>query len=105
VLLEVAEHGEQILRLRIAVRSEHPHQALCGDASRRGEPLEAQGGVDVIAQDCLARRYVSGQERLDTLAQQRLPESRIAGEVRAAFSDVNARANCALAERRLCDTL
>src|SRR3990172_3962222 len=49
-LLQVADDAEQILRLRIATRAEHADQALGRRADRLGKPLEADRGLDVVAQ-------------------------------------------------------
>ena len=53
-LLQIADHAEQVVSLRVAARAEHADQALGRRAGRRAELLEADRGLDVIAQDGLA---------------------------------------------------
>ena len=56
-LLQIADHAEEVLRLRIAARAEHANQALW----RRAELFEADRRLDVVAQDRLAGVDVAGQ--------------------------------------------
>src|ERR1043166_4786330 len=77
--LELGDDGEQIARAWISVRTEHPHEALGRRAGRTCELREANRSVDIVAQDGLAGLQISGQEQLDSLLEQRLAESRIAG--------------------------
>ena len=54
LFLKVAEHAEEVLRLRIAARPEHEDEALRLRAGRLAQPLEADRRLDVVAQDRLA---------------------------------------------------
>jgi hypothetical protein len=53
-LLQIADHAEQVLRLRIPACAEHADQALRRRAGRLAELLEADRRLDVVAQDGLA---------------------------------------------------
>jgi len=52
--LQMGDDVEQVLRLRIALRAEHPHQALRGDLRELAQALEPHRAVDVVAQQRLA---------------------------------------------------
>src|SRR6516164_7649431 len=78
LLLQVAEHAEEVARLRVAARPEHADQALGRCRGRRAQLLEADRGLDVVAQDSLAGVDIAGQHGVDPLAQQRLAVSGIA---------------------------
>ena len=54
LLLQVAEHAEEISGLRVAARPEHADQALRLRAGRLAQFLEADRRLDVVAQDRLA---------------------------------------------------
>src|SRR5262245_22015490 len=79
--LKIAEDAKQIPRLRIATRSEHADQALGLGARGLAELLEADGGLDVVAQDRLAGVHVAGKHDFDALAQTRLAKGRILGNM------------------------
>src|ERR1700722_9152593 len=51
LLLQVADDAEQVPRLRIAARSEHADETLGLRADRLAELFEADGRLDVVAQD------------------------------------------------------
>jgi hypothetical protein len=68
-LLQVANHAEQILGLRIAARAEHADKALGRRAGRRAEFFKTDRRLDVVAQDDLAGFNVTGEHRIDAFAQ------------------------------------
>src|SRR6478609_337600 len=73
-LLQVANHAEKIPGLGIATRSEHADQALGRCAGGFAELLEADGCLDVVAQNRLAGVDIAAQHRVDPFAKQRLGE-------------------------------
>ena len=78
--LEASDDLEEIARLRIAVRTEHAHQAL---GRLRGQPTEfpkTDGPVDIVAQNRLSDVDLAGEKALHTLFEQSLPEARVALE-------------------------
>ena len=77
-LLEAADDLEQVPRLRIAVRTEHAHQALGRLAGQFAEFPKADGGIDVIAQNRLARPGIPCKQAFDAFLEQRFPERGIA---------------------------
>ena len=76
LLLQIADDAEEVARLRIAARAEHADQALGGRVGRLAELFEADGRLDVVAQDRLAGVDVAGQHRVDAFAQQRFARRR-----------------------------
>ena len=54
LFLQVANDAEEIAGLWIAARAEHPDEALRLRAGRLAKLLEADGRLDVVAQDRLA---------------------------------------------------
>jgi uncharacterized protein YndB with AHSA1/START domain len=60
--LELADHLEQVARLRVPPGTEHAHEALGRPPREAAELLEADRGVDVVAEDCRVR--VGGRYRL-----------------------------------------
>src|SRR6266852_343553 len=74
LLLQVADHAEQVLRLRIAARTKHADQTFRRCAGCGSEPLESDRRLDVIAENRLSGFHVAGEHRIDALAQQRLRE-------------------------------
>src|SRR5581483_6339451 len=70
---------------RIAAWPEHAHQAFHWRTGRRGQLLEADGGVDISAQRRFGGVEIAGEQRLHRLGKQRRTECRIA--------------RCALAQR------
>jgi hypothetical protein len=78
LLLQVAEHGEEVARLRIAARTEHAHEALGRRAGGAAERLEADRRIDVVAQDGLAGLEVAFQHARHRFLQKRLAEVGIA---------------------------
>ncbi len=81
LLLQIADDGEEIFRLRIAARAEHADQALGGRAGRLGELFEADGRLDGVAQQRLSGLDIAAQHGVDALAQQRLREFRVGLDV------------------------
>src|SRR5271169_2045005 len=69
-LLQIADDAEQIFGLRIAARAERADQALGRRAGRRAEFFEADGGLDVIAQDGLSGVESAAEHGVDAFAQQ-----------------------------------
>ena len=59
--LEARNNGEQVASLRIPVRAEHPYKALRRLADTGCQPFEAYGGIDVVAEEDLARSNVTLQ--------------------------------------------
>jgi hypothetical protein len=74
LLLQVADDGEEIFRLRIAARAEHADQALGRRAGRLGELFEADGRLDGVAQQRLSGLDIAAQHGVDAFAQKRLGE-------------------------------
>ena len=78
--LEASDDLEEVARLRIAVRTEHAHQAL---GRLRGQPTEfpkTDGRVDIVAQNRLSDVDLAGEKALHTFLEQSLPEARVALE-------------------------
>jgi hypothetical protein len=71
LLLQVAEHGEEVARLRIAARAEHAHEALGRRPGGAAERLEADRGVDVVAQHGLPGLEVALEHGLPEISRQR----------------------------------
>jgi len=63
--LETRNNFKEVAGVGIAGRPEHPHQAFGRVAGNLCQFIEADGGVDIVAQHPLAGFYVSGQEALD----------------------------------------
>src|SRR5437667_11232671 len=76
-LLQGAHDAEEILGARVAVRGEHSVQAFAGLLDLRGQLLEADRGVDQIAQNGLARDRVTPEIRIDRLRKERLAKTRV----------------------------
>ena len=72
LLLQVADHVEQVLRLRIAARTEHADQTLRWRAGCGSELFKSDSRLDVVAQNRLSGFHIAGEHRVDALAQQRL---------------------------------
>ena len=70
--LELADHLEQVARLRIPPGAEHPHETLGRPARQAAELLKADRGVDVVAEDCLPGIEIAGKETLHAFPQQLL---------------------------------
>lgn len=77
-LLQKGHNLEQIIRARIARGSEHAHKALRGNVGRLGEFCEADGRVDVVAENGLRGRDVAAEHAFDAFAQKLLAELWIA---------------------------
>ena len=60
--LQVANHFEEIARLRISLGAEHPHQALGRPPRAAAQFRKTDCRVDVITQNRLACIEVAGQE-------------------------------------------
>jgi hypothetical protein len=78
LLLKVADHTEQISRLRIAARSEHADQTFGLRAGFGTEPFKADCRLDVVAQNGFAGIDVASEHGVDAFAQERAAEFRIA---------------------------
>ena len=63
-LLYAADDLEQVASVRIAGRTEHPHQALGRLVSQQAQLVEPDGRVDIVAQHGLARIDVTGEQAL-----------------------------------------
>src|SRR5450759_3910640 len=81
LLLQIADHAEKVLGLRVAARTKHTDQALRRRASCYPEFFKADRRLDVVAQDYLAGLHVAGEHRVDALAQKRLGKFRVALDV------------------------
>src|SRR6059036_1535117 len=77
-LLQLHNNLEEISRLGISFRAKHTHQALCRFVCEAAQLLKPYSGIDVIAQNALARLNLSGEKAFNTLAQKLVPKSRIA---------------------------
>src|SRR5882672_10538461 len=73
-LLQVTDHAEEVLGLRIAARSEHADQALGRRAGRFAKLFKADGRLDVVAQDRLASINITAQHCIDAFAKKSLGE-------------------------------
>lgn len=80
--LQRRNHAQQMPSVRIALGAEHPHQALRRCSGGLAQCMEAEGRIDVIAQDRFRRVDIALDQRLDRLLEQRLPEFRIAFDAR-----------------------
>ena len=65
---------EQVLRLRVPFRPEHPHQALRRDVRELAQALEPHRAVDEVPQQRLARIDIASQKVIDRLLQRGFPE-------------------------------
>jgi len=70
--LELADHLEQVARLRVPPRTEHAHEALGRSPRETAELLKADRGVDVVAEDGLPGIEIAGKETLHPFRQQLL---------------------------------
>jgi hypothetical protein len=77
-LLQIGNDLEQVASLRVAVGTEHPHQALRGAMGSVAQLCEANRGIDKITQYDFASFHVTGEEVFDSLAEKRLAEARVA---------------------------
>jgi hypothetical protein len=77
-VLEEADDLEEIVRARITPRSQHSHQTLGWNARRFGKIAEAQGCVNVIAQDGLRRGYVAREHGFNSFPKKLFAELGIA---------------------------
>lgn len=73
--LKVVDDVEQVPRLRVAFRPEHPHQAFCRDVRELAQALEAHRAVDVVPQQRLARVDIAGEQAVDRLLQDGFSEA------------------------------
>ena len=62
--LELAYHLEQVARLRVPPGTEHAHEALGWPPGEAAELFKADRGVDVVAEDCLPRVEIAGEQAL-----------------------------------------
>ena len=73
-LLQIADHVEEILGLRIASWAEHADQALGRRAGRLAQFLESHGRLDGVAKDGFSGFHVAAEYRIDPFAKQRFGE-------------------------------
>ena len=52
--LQMGDNGKEVVRPRVALLAEHPHQAFGAFVELCAELLEADGRVDSVAQEDLA---------------------------------------------------
>ena len=101
-LLKSADDFEEVPCLRIAVGTEHAHQALGRLLRQPAEFLKSDRGIDVVAQNRLAGVHIPRQQALDTLLEQLLTEGRIALDARLyRFLEVACQRHGFQASRRL----
>src|SRR5580698_326683 len=74
--LKMSEDAKQVLGGRVAIWTEHSHEAVGGDGGRLFELPKANRGVDIVAQDCAAGLLVAGEHQLDRFPKQRLAKPR-----------------------------
>jgi hypothetical protein len=77
LFLQVADDSEEVAGLRIAARSEHADEALRLRAGRLAKLLEADGHLDVVAQDRIAGVDIASEHGFDSFAQQSFAEGGI----------------------------
>jgi hypothetical protein len=65
--LKETHNFEEIGRARVAGRTEHAHEAFRRDVRGLGESGEANGCVDVVAQNCLRESDLTGQHGFEAL--------------------------------------
>ena len=82
LLLQIADHMEKVLSLRVATRTKHADQALRWRAGCCPELFKADCRLDVVAQDRLAGLHIAGEHCVDALTQKRLREFPVALDVR-----------------------
>src|SRR5260370_17555490 len=73
-LLQVTDHAEEVLGLRIAAWSEHADQALGRRAGRFAKLFKADGRLDVVPQDRLASINITAQHSINAFATQSLAQ-------------------------------
>src|SRR5258705_4975614 len=73
-LLQVTDHAEEVLGLRIAAWSEHADQALGRRAGRFAKLFKADRRLDVVAQDRLASINITAQHCINAFAKKSLGE-------------------------------
>src|SRR4051812_10260410 len=78
--LEVLNDLEEITRLRVAARTEHPHQAFRRPLRSAAQLLKPDRGVDVVAKDRLPSVEITGEKAFDAFPQQLLPVFPISSE-------------------------
>lgn len=64
-VLEIPDHAEEILSLRITARPEYPHQAFRLHADRPAQFLKADRRPDIAVQDRLGGVDIVGQHGID----------------------------------------
>jgi hypothetical protein len=77
-LLQETDDFEQIIRPRIARRSEHAHEALGGDMRGLGKFRESDGRIDVVPENGLGGGDIAAKHAFDAFAQKLLAEFGIA---------------------------
>jgi hypothetical protein len=70
VFLQVSDHIEEIARLRVPARPEHPNETFWLGAGRTPEFLEAHRRFDVIAEDRLPGLNVPREKQVNSPAKQ-----------------------------------
>ena len=87
--LKMGQDAKEILGGGVAFRPEHPHETGGRYGGRLFQLAEADGGVDVVAQDRPTRPLVAGEHEVDGLTKQRLAEFRLLlGAVADGFAKV-----------------
>lgn len=67
-LLQITDHAEQVPRLGIATRPEHPDQALGRRCRLVAQFLEANCRLDIVPKDRLAAIDVTAKHSVDSFA-------------------------------------
>src|SRR5712691_2989709 len=79
-MLEMSDHFKEIACLRIAFRTEHPHETLRRHLRHVGQLFETDCPVDVVAESRLSRFELAREQALHTFAKQFLPVRRVAAD-------------------------
>ncbi len=81
LLLQVADHAEEISCLRVTARAEHADKTLGRRIGRLGKLLEADCRLDVVAHDGLAGFKIAAEHCIDPFAQKGLSKYPVALDV------------------------
>ena len=65
--LKMGNNLEKIASLRISLWPEHSHQAFGRSISDFAKVIKTDSGVDIIAQNCFASVYITGQKNTQYL--------------------------------------
>src|SRR5215510_1252875 len=71
-LLQVGNHVKEVPSLRVALRTQHPHQTFHVLPGQHAECLKANRGIDIITQNGFTGICVPGKEAVEGLSQESL---------------------------------